>query len=841
MDIKDKKILAVVSGAFLSVLVFILFLTLQSRDNMLSNNVDYKGIRLGDACSWIEDDTEWRSSSSGCSEEAPTGSTEGDTYCQVIGQENSTSGCLGVSNGSISTAPCYQVRITHKSCPSLATLNCPPLTYNGESQTYASCTNCTINGALSLSSVSLSSVGPVVSQTITATANSGSLFANGTNTDTCEAGISALGTSEIVCSNNTYSGNPVTIASCTHCRITSENMASSGGSYTINASADSGYLFSNNLLRNTKTCTISAGDSGGSGSPSVTINCTNTTVGSTGTCTVSGGTIDSNTTISSSNTEVATISNHTSTVITYTAIAGGTSTISATVGGEVVTSNTFTVSATQTTGCSAGYYMGAQTCQSCESGYYCPDGISRTQCPDGRTSNIKAENENDCYSIATEEDCSITVSTASQHVSITSNGTLDSNSYYSVKVVVSGEHCGGKTLVYSVDHNGTASPNSETNVGSGGIYYFNVYPNIACDYSTARATLKDGDDVIATGTATISENDVYNDWIPTDGCYPVTETSGEPKGANDADEAGKDYYYSDLGTCTKNGVQITGYTKYWQRFGCGENNGGSSTSYCWKKLGSGTPNEYRDTSDDLSSSGWTKVGVTGTVTCGETAACYKKPDGSYINGKFSGQYDYYGITCPPEACYYNTSTGVYRWTDTPTYNETIVNSVDNEIICEGLNTTTPTSSCYYNASLDDYDWTDSPKEGYTPADINNPGACDKAESPACYVNIASGVYSWGLYESNVGYRKIDGVSDETLCGDACYKDSEGRYVWGMYANQDGYTPITSFKTQASCKNAIANVPKTASNVTMIIYISIIILGGFGIGFIAYSNYYKRQS
>ena len=89
MERKDKKVLVIISGVFLIVLAFILFLTMQAKDNMMENAGRYKGteVQLADTIancktkgtteaggqwvhgSWV--DTEMYPS--GCSSEPPSG------------------------------------------------------------------------------------------------------------------------------------------------------------------------------------------------------------------------------------------------------------------------------------------------------------------------------------------------------------------------------------------------------------------------------------------------------------------------------------------------------------------------------------------------------------------------------------------------------------------------------------------------------------------------------------------------------------------------------------------------------------------------------------------------
>lgn len=149
MEKKDKTILAIASGVFLMVLAFMLFVTFQSRDNLMNSGGRYNGggIELGDAvCTWEPSETPHVETTVGdCTGTEPTPVVNG-TYCKLI-RELTGSEALAECD----QTTCYLVQNQVCSAPSVpvASLSCPNVRV-GQSTTctVSGCTQstCVING-----------------------------------------------------------------------------------------------------------------------------------------------------------------------------------------------------------------------------------------------------------------------------------------------------------------------------------------------------------------------------------------------------------------------------------------------------------------------------------------------------------------------------------------------------------------------------------------------------------------------------------------------------------------------------------------------------------------------
>ena len=145
-----------------------------------------------------------------------------------------------------------------------------------------------------------------------------------------------------------------------------------------------------------------------------------------------------------------------------------------------------------------------------------------------------------------------------------------------------------------------------------------------------------------------------------------------------------------------------------------------------------------------------------------------------------------------------------------------------------------------------------PPAGYEKvASATTPAQCVKPEEPACYLH--GNDYVWGNYENVSGYYKLY-VHNDTLNIDeplpkadcktpeteACYKGPDGKYVWGKYGTNSKYQLIPDKKSASECTNEIP-VPKTASNVSKLVYVFMAILMAAGISFIYYSSVVKKNN
>ena len=141
---------------------------------------------------------------------------------------------------------------------------------------------------------------------------------------------------------------------------------------------------------------------------------------------------------------------------------------------------------------------------------------------------------------------------------------------------------------------------------------------------------------------------------------------------------------------------------------------------------------------------------------------------------------------------------------------------------------------------DEYIWSKDDKTGYNKTDL----PYNKCENPACYYNEKSKVRVWGYYGKVNGYYMLVDDNDKPLpkdqCrNDMCYKDPDGDYVWGDYESYPGFTKMPDLSIN-ECGIDVPT-PKTAINVSKVVYIFMAVLMAAGIGFIYYSTMQKKEN
>ena len=240
--------------------------------------------------------------------------------------------------------------------------------------------------------------------------------------------------------------------------------------------------------------------------------------------------------------------------------------------------------------------------------------------------------------------------------------------------------------------------------------------------------------------------------------------------------------------------------------------GNGSSAKCYQD----DDNVYHWTSSPESS--WKVVSKTQSE-CTNADACFEKPDGTRVWGK-----------------YYDQIVNGYK----------LITSIADQETCENPS---DDDACYVKTDdPTDYKWSPTQPDGYTKVDeITDPEVCQPL---ICYINIQTNEYKMGKYENDGNYAKVYDendklITDITKCkaptGDACYKNkSTGKYVWGTYGNDSNYELITTITNASSCNNEVP-VPATGITVSKIIYIFMAILMACGVGFIYYSSVIKKNS
>lgn len=280
----------------------------------------------------------------------------------------------------------------------------------------------------------------------------------------------------------------------------------------------------------------------------------------------------------------------------------------------------------------------------------------------------------------------------------------------------------------------------------------------------------------------------------------VKEADAVPKSAAEANQQGKDVYYTACVGLT-NGV----YTRCVQHYrGC-SGAPSVSTSRCYID----DDGVYQWTANPQPT--WVVVsGISSEKLCKEeTDACYIDPNGEYQWGKYAKTDGY-----------------------------TLVPSVNSKTACAQAGV------CYKNSD-DDYKWA-----------AEAPDACVKVES--CWVKKSEEgtVPETCTYntqeacEAVEGYKVVEGVDKPGDCGpnetEACYvRESDGTWVFGNYSKITGYYLLQyddgTNVPREQCANTVPDVPKTSMDVTKVVYICMAVLMAAGVGFIYYSTVMKKQN
>ena len=262
---------------------------------------------------------------------------------------------------------------------------------------------------------------------------------------------------------------------------------------------------------------------------------------------------------------------------------------------------------------------------------------------------------------------------------------------------------------------------------------------------------------------------------------------------------------------------------------------------CYLKRGNESNNDYCfNTASICTSQGFTET-VYGRVEadCGENPQCYRKVVGSeyiYSYGLYSGQSDYepFGDTCPKPACYKDSSNHYY-WTSSPKDDDIEITSINKPEDCAD------DGKCYYDEVGREYHWTNNPDSSWTEVESKNggPTECRDDEDPACYLNIKTGEYDWGLHSNVIGWRLVSEINVDDNCvrpNAACYVDNVGDYYWGNFENNQLYSLVVGVPE----KECNVPVPKTALDRFKVIYIAVSLFAIAGVGMVVYVKKKKEN-
>ena len=419
--------------------------------------------------------------------------------------------------------------------------------------------------------------------------------------------------------------------------------------------------------------------------------------------------------------------------------------------------------------CPKGTYsdeVGASSCKSCPVGYT-TNGTNSKDVTDCKVCDTGYENINGkCVSKCTDKQhfyngqcydndkCNIEkIETDSKVVSIHSNGEADDNSYYTVAVLVSGDGCPG-FVVNNSTNNGTIYQNSSVNITSTKqSYTFKVYPIKPCTSSTATSKLN-----LNGNSKSTTVNVIKKDWTSQTSCYRPTGTVYTS--STDADKDGVNVYYTGKNADTTNCKD--GYTTKWTRGGCSPSNPGTSGYACYSN---GTNYTWATSAP----SGYTKVtSILSESLCKpETPACYTNGT-LYKWGKYASVSGWVLVSSIKEeakcndptsgyACYKN-SNDEYLWTnEEPPAGYEAITSITTALACAKEEE----PACYlYNGDL--YWGKYSKNSGYVLVDvITEKGACTKVS--ACYID-KNNKYHWGDYSLDNDYTLVPDA-DRAACGD----------------------------------------------------------------------------
>ena len=322
-------------------------------------------------------------------------------------------------------------------------------------------------------------------------------------------------------------------------------------------------------------------------------------------------------------------------------------------------------------------------------------------------------------------------------------------------------------------------------------------------------------------------------------------------------------------------------------------------NFCWKSVENGE-NKYAEGIKAPTEGEWTKVGKVGEVTCSETPACYEK-SGNYYVGKYNGITGYTKISDDVTKCnkivirkvdsagkqlsageititkpdkstvtqkigsfkFDKLEAGTYKikeikapdgyQLDSTEITFTVANdgkiTVDNSSNIYSRSTSATLNAKVYikNSLLESVCWIKvdsdgnkykesptSPGEGWTKVEKEN---C--SENPACYDN--GDKYVWGTYENISGYTKIASITEEDKCVKpvpACYKHkTTGKYSWGLYQDNSSYELVPNV-LEEDCHEVVP-APKTASNISTTLLVTMVLASIAGVGIIIYANRIKQ--
>ncbi len=504
-------------------------------------------------------------------------------------------------------------------------------------------------------------------------------------------------------------------------------------------------------------------------------------------------------------------------------------------------------------------------------------------------------NESECVNT----NCSISVSSSSSYVSITKNGTNDENSYYTVTVSTNGSGCVGQTLTYTVD-NGNPDRSSDAITSATQSFTFNVYPIDNCKPTTATATTTSG----KTGSHTIVVDHVKTDWQRHEAqdCWKANGAVNTSFSQADANEHGWRYYYEQPMTCKDGTSGYKIYWSRTDACGSSPTPSTPSEYACYadtNDLKTATKADWLTGPTKELPNKITKdvngKDITTSTQCDiphETLVCYANAGSldeateSSMLSKAQGKLKYVikdsagnPITdkskCVASACYKNSATGEYQWgtigslgsayekVDTILSRDAckkaescmIKTSKDgndlvwattqdqiNDLLTKGYTKSNVsyedcqlTSKCYTNGT--DYKISNSPIDGYTETTMDN-CAAKPDEVDRCYVHkLSDGTvkYEWGKYESS-GYTPISIEKEYCVTTPSCYLNTkDNKYYTGDYSLNDDYSMVD----ESYC-SVVPDVPPTAANRQVVVYIGMILLALAGIGLVYYGNYRKRS-
>ena len=721
---------------------------------------------------------------------------------------NSAAGCSAVSCSSIKTSEgcngntcCSWTASSTPSTPD-PVITCTNPTYNGSSQTIATCAN-----------------GSITSGATATEAGTYTVSCQGSKLVSAQCSIAPAPDPDpvITCTNPTYNGSSQTIATCAHGSIISGATATEAGTYTVSCQGTK--LVS-------AQCSIAAAPD-----PDPVITCTNPEyTGSSQTiATCANGSIISGATATEAGTYTVScqgsklVSKNCSIspktlepVITclnprYT---GGSQVIATCENGTITSGRTAVEHGEHTVSCQGNKLVSKKCSIVANEGTVCCCTADKAMCSwmnsctAAQPSPVQGvTNEPNCKEQENGDipnECTIGVSIRSKATSITTDGESDINSYYTVTVLIKGKNCGGMTATYTAS-NGRPSPSSYK-VPTGSVsstVSFNVYPSDPCKDSCATASINGKSATACLGSA----DSIRTDWQPKEN---VCEKNPQYTAFYLADEAGANIYYS-------NYDQSKGcYTTQWKRYLCGSGGGSNPPAPTPTPSTPVIPHCYVDDSGeyhwtDTPGGSWKIIeGVTKEKDCQaeEEEACYLDTVGEYVWGKYATKDGYTKIT-----------------------------SIVDAASCKKP---TAEEACYKNED-GDYKWSATPLEGYTKVEgVKTPADCGPSENPGCYLH--GNDFVWGKYNKITGYIFIENITEEAKCkvpdADACYQNKNGDYVWGKYGDDSDYKLVPSITDISQCKNT-PDVPRTDMNVSKVIYIFMAILMISGIGFICYSSAVKK--